>query len=313
MSQPELSLIIVSFQVRELLEGCLASLARVPTFSALEIIVVDNASTDGTLPMMREKFPYVQVIRNTENVGFSFANNQGLQIAQGRYWMLLNPDTEIRSGDPDPFSLLVSFMDSHPRAGACGASLFYPDGTRQHSAFRFPTLKQVYMDLFPVHWRLRESGWNGRYPFAKYERGEPFQIDHPLGAALLVRPQAMNQVGLLDRDFFMYAEEVELCMRLKRAGWEIWCVPGARIVHHEGRSTRQFREKMFVELWRARFTLFRKRYSRPFQRGAGVLVRRGMTRAVREAREAERRGEISRPELARRIEAYAQVIGLASK
>lgn len=313
MFPPDLSLIIVSYEVREHLERCLASLARVPIFSTLEIIVVDNASSDGTPQLLCEKFPHVQLIINTENRGFSRANNQGLRVAHGRYCMLLNPDTEIAPGDADPFSLLVSFMDSHPRVGACGASLFYPDGTRQHSAFRFPTLKQIYMDLFPVHWRLRESAWNGRYPFAKYERGEPFPIDHPLGAALLLRPQALNQVGPLDRDFFMYAEEVELCMRLKRAGWEVWCVPGARFVHHQARSTRQFREKMFVELWRARFTLFRKRYSRSFQRAAGMLVRRGMVRATREANAAAARGEITRAELARRLEAYAQVVGLSSE
>lgn len=311
MAAPDFSLIIVSFQVCAHLERCLASLTRISNTANLQVIVIDNASADASAEMVREKFPHVWLIANSENVGFSKANNQGLEIAQGRYWMLLNPDTEIASQAPDPFQILTAFMDQHPRAGACGASLFYPDGTRQHSAFRFPSLAQIYMDLFPVHWRLRESRWNGRYPFAQYERGEPFPIDHPLGAALVVRPEAVKQVGLLDEDYFIYAEEVDWCMRLKRAGWEVWCVPQARIVHHEARSTRQFRDTMFVELWKARFTLFRKNYSSAFNRIARALVRRGMQRALRETNSATVRGEVTQEESGKKLAAYQQVIALS--
>lgn len=303
----DLSLVIISFQVRDLLERCLSSLARVSTDPTLEIIVVDNASTDGSAEMVRAKFPQVTLIENTTNVGFAAANNQGLNQAHGRYWMLLNPDTDIPPDAPNPFRQLVAFMDSHPRAGACGPSLFYADGTRQHSAFHFPSLAQIYIDLFPVNWRLRESSLNGRYPFSLYERGMPFSIDHPLGAALLVRPEAAQQVGLLDQDYFIYAEEVDWCMRLKRAGWEIWCVPGARIIHHEGRSTRQFREKMFVELWKARFTLFRKNYSRSFNAAARALVRRGMARAIRETNSSSD----TQDERAQKVAAFTKVMELA--
>lgn len=313
MIPAELSLVIVSFQVRELLRQCLASLARVAESFALEMIVVDNASTDGSAEMVAEQFPGVRLIRNAENVGFARANNQGLRVASGRYWMLLNPDTEVPRDAANPFALMTRFMDEQPRAGACGASLMYGDGTRQHSAFRFPSLAQIYIDLFPVNWRLRESKLNGRYPFALYERGEPFPIDHPLGAALLVRPEAVAQVGLLDEDYFIYAEEVDWCMRLKRAGWEIWCVPAAQIVHHEGRSTRQFRDKMFVELWKARLILFRKNYSRSFNTAARQLVRRGMVRAEREAAEAAARGEVTADELEQRVEAYHTVARLSAQ
>jgi GT2 family glycosyltransferase len=253
----------------------------------------------------------VTLLRNYENLGFSKANNQGLERARGRYRMLLNPDTEIPARGGNPFALLVRFMDTHPRAGACGASLFYPDGKRQHSAFHFPTLAQIYIDLFPVNWRVRESRLNGRYPLALYERGEPFLIDHPLGAALLVRPEAIKQVGLLDTDYFIYAEEVDWCMRIKRAGWEIWCVPQAHFIHHEGRSTRQFRERMFMELWKARLTLFRKNYSAAFNSAARALVRRGMKRAEGEAKAVAARGEIPPEELKRRIAAYEQVARMA--
>lgn len=308
MSEIDLTVIIVSYQVRDLLERCLDSIQRIESTVKLELIVVDNASTDRTAEMVREKFPSIQLIANSENLGFSKANNVGLKRAGGRYWMLLNPDTEIDQGE-NPFRLMVDFMDGHPYAGACGASLFYPDGSRQHSAFHFPTLAQIYIDVFPVHWRLRESGLNGRYPSRRYDAGEPFQIDHPLGAALLVRPEAIGTVGLLDEDYFIYAEEVDWCMRLKRAGWEVWCVPRARIIHHEARSTGQFRDKMFIELWKARFTLFRKNYSRSFNALARPLVRQGMARAIRQAREGT--GGITQGDLEKQIAAYRRVIQMS--
>lgn len=308
MSEIDLTVVIVSYQVRDLMERCLGSIRRIEDPLKLEIIVVDNASTDRTAEMVREKFPSVQLIANSENRGFSRANNQGLKIARGRYWMLLNPDTEIEPG-ATPFRLMVDFMDGHPRAGACGASLFYPDGSRQHSAFHFPTLAQIYIDLFPVNWRMRESGLNGRYSFRRYDLGEPFRIDHPLGAALMVRPAAVEQVGLLDEDFFIYAEEVDWCMRLSRAGWEVWCVPRARIIHHEARSTGQFRDKMFVELWKARFTLFRKNYSRFFNVLARLLVRQGMERAIRQA--GSDSGGVTQADSERKIAAFRRVIEMS--
>lgn len=311
VSIPDLSIVIVSFQVRELLERCLLALARAAKTLQLEIIVIDNASGDGSADMVRAKFQHVQLISNPINGGFSKANNQGLVIARGRYWMLLNPDTEIAEKDANALELLVKFMDSHSRAGACGASLFYADGTRQHSAFRFPSLAQIYIDLFPVNWRLRASRLNGRYAFAQYDRGEPFPIDHPLGAALLVRPEAVKQVGLLDEDYFIYAEEVDWCMRLKRAGWEIWCVPQARIIHHEGRSTRQFRDKMFIELWKARFTLFRKHYSGVFNRAARNVVRQGMAHCIHQTNAAFANGEMSQEDARQQVLAYQRVVELS--
>jgi len=309
----DLTIVIVSFQVRDCLQRCLESLSRATAALACQIIVVDNASTDGSPALVREHFSQIHLIANGENVGFAKANNQGLARAQGRYWMLLNPDTEILDADAQPLPKLIAFMDENARAGACGPTLVYPDGTRQHSAFRFPSLAQIYMDLFPVNWRLRESRWNGRYPLSKYQRGIPFQIDHPLGACLMVRAETARQVGVLDESYFIYAEEIDWCFRIKQAGWQIWCVPAARIMHHEARSTRQFRARMFVELWKARFTLFRKHYSPLWNVAARVLVRQGLRRAKREAQNAAARGEISTEELARRLAAYDAVNELAMR
>lgn len=307
----DLSVVIVSFQVRDCLERCLDSLTRACESLTVQIIVVDNASTDNSANTVRERFPHVQLIENDVNLGFAKANNRGLEIAQGRYLLLLNPDTEFPNEGKNALELMIAFMETHPRAGACGPSLFYPDGARQHSAFRFPGLSQIYMDLFPVNWRLRESRLNGRYPVRWYEQGKPFQIDHPLGAALLARGETVKQVGQLDEDYFIFAEEVDWCMRIKRAGWEIWCVPEAKIIHHEARSTRQFRDKMFVELWRARFTLFHKHYSRVWNVAARALVRRGMRRAARLAEQDVKRGVLDRSALAQRVAAYDEVVNLA--
>lgn len=307
----DLTIVIVSFQVQAMLERCLESLALACRALTTQIIVIDNASTDESVRMARERFPAVELIANDVNVGFARANNQGLERAQGKFWLLLNPDTEILTQDADALQKMVAFMETHPRAGACGPSLFYADGARQHSAFRFPSLAQIYMDLFPVNWRLRESRWNGRYSFRKYEQGAPFPIDHPLGAALLVRAETARQVGCLDNDFFIYAEEVDWCMRIRRAGWQIWCVPQAKIVHHEARSTRQFRAQMFVELWKARFTLFQKHYSRAWNVCARLLVRAGLRRALRLTKQKAQRGEMTDAALQRQLAAYEAVIALS--
>jgi hypothetical protein len=326
----DLSIVIVSYNVRALLAECLQSVIsyqlpvngeQSPTASPLtdncslitdrrplntEIFVVDNASADGSAAMVRARFPSVRLIENAENRGFSAANNQAFAETRGRYVLMLNPDTVVR---PGALETLVKFMDEHPRAGACGGKLVYGDGALQHSAFRFPTLAQVFLDFFPLHWRVTDARLNGRYPRAGYARGAPFQIDHPLGAALLVRREVAAQVGWLDDQFFIYCEEIDWCIRIKRAGWEIWCVPQAEIVHHEAQSTRHAsrRDAMFVELWRARLRLFEKHYSPAFRWAARQIVRVGLWHAARKARAAARSGAVTQDELAKRLDAYRRV------
>lgn len=306
----DLSIVIVSYNVRELLAQCLASVCAsesAPPGSSsqlsLEIFVVDNASHDGSAAMVREKFPHAQVIENTENRGFAPANNQAFPLTRGRYVMMLNPDTQVR---PGALETLVQFMDARAsaRVGACGGRLVYGDGSLQHSAFGFPTLAQIFLDFFPLNWRLTNSRLNGRYPREWYARGQPFEIDHPLGADFLVRREAAMQVGWLDDKFFIYCEEIDWAMRLKHAGWRIWCVPQAVIVHHEAQSTRQFRDAMFVELWRARRRLFDKHYSRAFRWAAHLIVRAGVWNEARKARASG----VTQDELTRRLNAYRQAV-----
>ncbi len=300
----DLSIVVVSYNVRDLLAQCLLSLDGQAQHLATEIFVVDNASHDGSAAMVREKFPRAHLIENAENRGFAAANNQAFPLTRGRYVLMLNPDTQVK---PGALETLVQFMDAHSQAGACGGKLFYGDGSLQQSAFRFPTLAQIWLDFFPVNWRLTNSRLNGRYPRAWYDAVRPFAIDHPLGADFLVRRETAVQVGWLDDQFFIYCEEIDWAMRIKRAGWQIWCVPQAEIIHYEAQSTRQFRDAMLVELWRARWRLFAKHYSRGFRWAARFIVRWGLWRETRKIRVLARAGQVTQDELTRRLDAYGQV------
>jgi GT2 family glycosyltransferase len=295
----DLAIIIVSYNTALLLRQCLralrASLARGSSIQA-DVVVVDNASTDGSPDLVRREFPEVSLIQLDENRGFAAANNLGIRQTNARYVWLLNPDTEPLADAP---AALVHFMDEHPRAGGCGARLLNPDLTFQHSAFRFPNLAMSFVDFFPINHRLVNSRLNGRYPRAWYTR--PFPIDHPLGADLLVRRDAVEQVGLLDEGYFMYCEEVDWCFRLKQAGWEIFYTPAAEVIHHGGASTRQVRGPMFVELHRSRDRFFRRHYGETFAWLAAQIVRLGLLRDKRRLRQAAARAELAADDLRDRL------------
>jgi len=312
----DLAIVIVSWNVRGLLEACLTSVYESLKSSNLnrKVWVVDNASTDGSAEMVRERFPQARLMANETNVGFALANNQALQ-AMGfpsterhelsRYVLLLNPDTEVLD---DALTTMVRFLDDNPHAGVAGAKLLYPDGRLHHSAFAFPTLAQAFLDFFPLHHRLLNSRLNGRYPRRLYERGEPFPIDHPLGAALMARGEAIQEVGLLDERFFIYCEEIDWCMRIKKAGWGIYCVPRAEVVHHVAESTGQVRGQMFAALWRSRYLLFEKHYSHFYQWAVRRIVRLGLRAEKRRTLAAHERGEISEAELESMLKTYQQVL-----
>ena len=302
----DLSIVIVNWNVKELLAACLASVyaSLEGTGLVYEVLVVDNASCDGSAEMVRERFPQVHLLANADNRGFAAANNQALAETSGRCVVLLNPDTILRG---DALGTLLRFMDSTPSAGMAGPRLVYPDGRFQHSAFRFPSLAQAFFDFFPLHHRLLESRLNGRYPRSLYASGHPFAIDHPLGACMMVRRQVVEQVGDMDEQFFIYCEEVDWAMRIKRAGWDVYCVPVAEVVHYVGQSTRQFRDEMFVALWRSRFRLFAKHYGPSYNWAVRRIVRLGLWHEAEQARRQAQAGFLSPKELARRLAAYAQV------
>ena len=179
----------------------------------------------------------------------------------------------------DAIGQMARFLLEHPGAGGAGARLRYPDGRFQHGAFRFPGLLQLWFDLFPPRpRRLLESRLNGRYARAAYDSGRPFPVDFVLGAALMVRREAIQAAGLLDEGYFMYAEEVDWCWRMQRAGWPFYCVPAAQVIHHGGASTQQFRARSMLDLWRSRQRLYGRFYGPVRRRLSSSIVRLGMAR-----------------------------------
>ncbi len=310
----DLAIVIVSYNTRQLTDECLGAVYGTLRDSGLNfgVWLVDNASADGSAQMARERYPQVHLTASVENHGFARGTNIGLeQIAalpeSPRYVLLLNPDTRPL---PGALRAMVAFLDEHPDVGAAGAQLLYADGRFQHGAFHFPTLPMIVFDFWPLHHRLLDSWLNGRYSRRRYEAGAPFPIDHPLGAALMIRWETLRQVGPLDEGFFMYCEEIDWCLRARRAGWPIYCVPQAKIIHHAGQSTQQFRDRMFVALWRSRYRLFAKHYGAIYSSAARLLVRVAMRRDIARVQRHAQRGEIDADELERRLAAYRQVMEL---
>ncbi len=282
-----LAVVIVSWNTRELVRAALRALYADVERDALaaQVWVVDNGSDDGTPEMVAAEFPAVRLLPLRENIGFAAGNNRALreilrQSPPPPYIWLLNPDTEVQ---PGATTALIAALDSRPQAGVAGAHLLYSDGSFQHSAFRFPGLLQLAFDLFPLPPRLYESGLNGRYPRRLYAGDAPFRVDHPLGAAMMVRTTTIAQVGLLDEGYRMYCEEIDWCWRMRRAGWEALCVPTARVVHHAGQSTGRVPVRSFRDLWTSRARLYRLHHGPVVRKLASFLVRAGMRRRMRSA------------------------------
>ena len=308
----DLAVIVVSYNTRDLTAQCLTSVydSLAASDLAAEVWVVDNGSADRSAAMVRCKFKSAQLLARKDNLGFAGGTNLALdQLAAldepPRHVLLLNPDTIVVE---DAIARMVAFLDRHPEVAVVGPSLTYGDGSFQHSAFRFPTLSMIAFDFWPPHNRLIDSGLNGRYTPRRYAAGEPFAIDHPLGAALMIRWSIIQQIGPLDTGYFMYCEEIDWCMRARMTGRFVYCLPEAHIVHLGGQATAQFRDKMFVALWRSRFRLFEKHYNRSYQTLARWLVRVGLRRATARIQTGIVRGSVDAIEAAPRLAAYRTVM-----
>jgi N-acetylglucosaminyl-diphospho-decaprenol L-rhamnosyltransferase len=323
----DLAIIIVNWNVRDLLAACLRSVQADLSASYLsaEIWVVDNASSDGSVDMLRRDFPDIHLIASQQNLGFAAGNNAALRAigfdagrevsSIERYQaknlpaavLLLNPDTKVH---PGALPTLCDFLKNNPQVGIVGARLVYGDGSFQHSVFAFPGLWQLAIELLPVPGRLVESRLNGRYPRALYESGQPFKVGHPLGAALCARREAIVQVGLLDERYHMYAEEVDWCKRMASAAWPAYCAPQAVVTHFGGQSTVQIKTSSFINLWTSRHLFYCKHY-RPLKVWlAAQIVRLGLRRRAGLDKAAARRGELSQADLAERLGCYQQVINI---
>jgi hypothetical protein len=257
----DLTVVIVNWNVRDLLRRCLQSIEAEASQAvggfALEIVVVDNASTDGSVEMVRAEFPHVRLIANDKNRGFTVANNQGLALGQGRYLLLLNPDTEVTGG---ALATMVRSMDGHPEIGALGPQLRYPDGSLQSSRRRFPTFATALVESTVVQEWWGDNRVLRRYYMADTPDDAIQSVDWLVGACLLVRRQAYEQVGGLDEDFFMYSEEMDWCRRIKDAGWLVVYLPTATVVHHEGRSSEQVIPARHIHFQSSKVRYFRKHH-----------------------------------------------------
>ncbi len=247
----DLSVIVVSWNTRQLLADCLRSVYDSANDLALEILVVDNASRDGSAEMVRDMFPSVHLVQNGANVGFARANNQALMLAAGRHVMLLNSDTVVLSG---ALQTLVEFMDAHADAGACGPRLLNADGTLQPSCHPDLTAWREF-------WRLTflDRLWHrASYSMERWPVDTPCRVEVIKGACLVLRRSALDAVGLLDERYFVYTEEMDLCHRLAHAGWALYWVPEAQIIHYGGSSTSQVADEMYLQLYRSKAQYQRK-------------------------------------------------------
>jgi GT2 family glycosyltransferase len=248
----ELSIIIVSWNVQEYLRRCLNSLrADVEPGLKHEIIVVDNHSSDHTIAMLTRDFPEVRLIHNRDNLGFARANNQGIESSRGKFVMLLNPDTEVKKGC---ISTLISFLQSHDKAGVVGPQLLNMDGTLQASGLNFPSFANSLLGYFRLKGEV-----TGAY-FVHTD--QPAMVNALVGACLLVRREVIDQVGGLDEDYFMYVEEADWCYRIQNRGWHIYYVPEAQVCHRKGGSARHVPLETYVRLRESRILFLLKHKGR---------------------------------------------------
>jgi N-acetylglucosaminyl-diphospho-decaprenol L-rhamnosyltransferase len=275
---PRVSALIVSYNTRELLLESVASVVDEP---GVETIVLDNASEDQSPQAVAKRFPGVKLIRSETNLGFAAGVNRAASAASGQALLVLNPDARLCPGALD---LLLDVLARQPRAAMVGPSLRYPDGRWQASAFSFPGPVQVFLDLFPID-RLMDSRLNGRVPGAR--TGRPVQIDYPLGACMLIRGTAWQDVGPLDDGYFMYLEEIDWCKRARLRRWQVWHQPAAVAVHHGGASTRQQPDAMFAQLWRSRLRYYQRFHGPAMNFVVHAIVRLGL-RTDRRGRDSPR-------------------------
>jgi GT2 family glycosyltransferase len=256
---PDVSVVIPSWNTRELLDACLRSLAR-PERAAprLEVIVVDNGSADGSADHVARAFPGVVLVRNERNEGFARASNQGLRLARGRHALLLNTDTEVLG---DALQLLVAFLDAHPEYGAVAPRLVHPDGRTQRTVQAFPNLWTPLFFATPLERWFPRSHELERYFLRGWDQESSRDVEQPPAACLLLRREVLERVGFFDEELWLFFNDVDLSRRLQAAGWKTRYLAEARVLHHVGASTAKFAG--FVGEWQKnRLAYYRKHHGR---------------------------------------------------
>lgn len=255
----DLSIIVLNYKTRQLTMSAIESVFQSETTYSYEVLLVDNASEDGVIATVQDRYPQVVGIQNQENVGFARANNQAMAIARGRYVLLLNSDTIVHA---DTLHTMLVFMEEHPQVGAAGCKIVLPDGRLDKACKRgFPTPAASFYYAFGIS-KLFPSipRFNG-YQLGHLNPDQSQPIDCLVGAFMLVRQEAIAQVGMLDEQFFMYGEDIDWCYRIKQAGWKIHYHPQAEIIHYKGASSRRKPVKIVYEFHRAMVLFHKKHFS----------------------------------------------------
>jgi GT2 family glycosyltransferase len=245
----DISIIVVSFNTKDLLLDCLASVFETVKGISFEVWVVDNNSTDGTVEATREKYPTIKIIKNTENLGFAAANNQAFRQMNGDYALLLNTDTALTNG---AVKELFDFMEANPEAGMACGQLLNLDGSKQNSIANFPTTLTLLFNETLLRILLPK-----KFPSKRRKYISPLKIDSCIGACLMARKKAMDDIGLFDERYFFFFEETDWAYRMKRGGWAIYLVPTAKIFHAQGKTVGNTLNSRIM-FYRSRYLFFKK-------------------------------------------------------
>lgn len=271
----DLSIIIVNFNTKKLTLECIQSIYDSNIIHEFEIIVVDNHSSDDSVDVIKRKFPMVKLIENKDNLGFSKANNQAMFVSEGRYVLLLNSDTIVMQ---TTLSYIVDFMDKNKDIGSAGCKVLLPDGTLDKACHRgFPTPEASFYYMIGLAKKFPNNQKFNSYHKSYLNMDETHEIDCLVGAFMMVRRKAIDEIGLLDENFFMYGEDIDWCYRIKEANWKIYYNPTVSIVHYKGASSRKKPFKIVYEFHRAMYLFHKKHYAQKYNGIVNILVYLGIS------------------------------------
>lgn len=241
----DLSIIIVNWNGIDITRQCLKSIYEQTKNINFEVIVIDNGSTDSSCQMIRDEFKQVKLISNTENKGFAAANNQGIEVSKGKFILLLNNDTVILE---NAIEKTLNFAKSNPQAGAVSCRVLNPDRTHQSTCFMFPSLLNLTLAALHLDKIFKTNSFFGRERYAGYDWNKTNEVDVITGCFMMVQREAIEEVGILDEQYFMYAEEADWCFRFKKAGWKILNASVGQIIHFGGVSSKKIKGAMMLQL-----------------------------------------------------------------
>lgn len=254
----EISVVIVGWNAKHYLELCLESLAEAPPRRSMEVLVIDNASTDESVEMIEAKFPWAKLIKSEENLGFAKGNNVAIRRCKGRYIALVNPDVIVFPGCLDT---LADFLDQNPKVGNVGPRVFNPDMTQQSTCRRFPTLWNNFCSVTRLERIFKASYFFAGEHMFYFPHDRMLAVDVIVGCFSMIRREAFDDVGLLDEGLFMYGDDVDWCRRARNAGWQVIFCPEARAIHDQGKTTAPFPVRFAVAQQRSVLHYWKKHHT----------------------------------------------------